>query len=120
MEVNFSEYLPIIIFFMVALGFALVILMLAYLLAKRKPTLEKNKPFECGFDSLEEGRIKFDVKFYLVAILFIVFDLEIAFLSPWSVVARSLGTYGFCSMMIFIFILLVGFLYEWKKGALQW
>ncbi len=93
---------------------------LAQVLGVRKPNSEKSSPYECGFEAFEDARMKFDVRYYLVAILFIIFDLEIAFFFPWAVVLDDIGAYGFWAMMIFLGILVVGFLYEWKKGALEW
>ena len=101
-----------------ALG--VLLLVLGYLFAPRKPDAAKLSPYECGFEAFEDSRMKFDVRYYLVAILFIVFDLEIAFLFPWAVVLNSIGVYGLVAMGIFLFILVVGFIYEWKKGALEW
>ena len=92
----------------------------AFLVGNQNPDPEKNTPFECGFDAFEDTRVKFDVRFYLVAILFIIFDLEIAFLFPWAISLGTIGLYGYISMLIFLFILTIGFIYEWKKGALDW
>ncbi|MBT4206290.1 MAG: NADH-quinone oxidoreductase subunit A [Proteobacteria bacterium] len=117
-------YLPILIFIVVGLGVGIVSLGasigLGQVLGVRKPNSEKSSPFECGFEAFEDARMKFDVRYYLVAILFIIFDLEIAFFFPWAVVLDDIGAYGFWAMMIFLGILVVGFLYEWKKGALEW
>ncbi|MBT7625504.1 MAG: NADH-quinone oxidoreductase subunit A [Proteobacteria bacterium] len=117
-------YLPILIFIVVGLGVGIVSLGasigLGQGLGVRKPNSEKSSPFECGFEAFEDARMKFDVRYYLVAILFIIFDLEIAFFFPWAVVLDDIGAYGFWAMMIFLGILVVGFLYEWKKGALEW
>ena len=117
-------YLPILIFIIVGLGVGIVSLGasigLGQVLGVRKPNSEKSSPFECGFEAFEDARMKFDVRYYLVAILFIIFDLEIAFFFPWAVVLDDIGAYGFWAMMIFLGILVVGFLYEWKKGALEW
>ena len=117
-------YLPILIFIVVGLGVGIVSLGasigLGQVLGVRKPSSEKSSPFECGFEAFEDARMKFDVRYYLVAILFIIFDLEIAFFFPWAVVLDDIGAYGFWAMMIFLGILVVGFLYEWKKGALEW
>ena len=93
---------------------------LGFVLAPHRPNSEKNSPYECGFEAFEDSRMKFDVRYYLVAILFIIFDLEIAFLFPWAVVLDQIGMAGFWAMMIFLGILVVGFIYEWKKGALEW
>ena len=114
------EYLPILIFLALALLFASVMLSAGFVFGGSNPDDEKNSPYECGFEPIEDSRMKFDVRFYLVAILFIIFDLEIAFLFPWAVVLDHIGLEGYLAMAIFIFILLVGFIYEWKKGALEW
>ena len=114
------EYFPILVFLGIAFGLALVISGIPFLLAKRKPYPIKLAPYECGFDAFEDARVRFDVRFYLVAILFIVFDLEIAFLFPWAMVLKNLPSLGFWSMIVFIAVLAIGFLYEWKKGALDW
>jgi NADH-quinone oxidoreductase subunit A len=117
-------YLPILIFIVIGLGVGIVSLGasigLGQVLGVRKPNSEKSSPYECGFEAFEDARMKFDVRYYLVAILFIIFDLEIAFFFPWAVVLDDIGAYGFWAMMIFLSILVVGFLYEWKKGALEW
>lgn len=115
-----EAYLPILIFMGVAVGLAVVLLVLGMLLGPRKAYAQKDAPFECGFEAFEDARIKFDVRYYLVAILFIIFDLEIAFLFPWAVVLDEIGMFGLISMAIFLLILIVGFIYEWKKGALEW
>jgi NADH-quinone oxidoreductase subunit A len=119
-----ANYLPILIFLGVATGLATLLLVLGTLIgnsqAKFGGDREKLSAYECGFEAFEDSRTKFDVRYYLVAILFIVFDLEIAFLFPWAVVMDELGTFGLVSMGIFLFILVVGFIYEWKKGALEW
>ncbi len=115
-----SEYLPIILFLGIALGIALAAVGLSFILAKQKPNAEKLAAYECGFEAFGDARSKFDVRFYLVAILFIIFDLEIAFLFPWAVALRDIGLTGFWSMMFFLGVLTVGFIYEWKKGALEW
>ncbi|MBU6339647.1 MAG: NADH-quinone oxidoreductase subunit A [Rickettsiales bacterium] len=115
-----AQYLPILIFVAIAIGLSTVIIVIPFILAKRKPDSEKLSPYECGFEG--EGRVRneFDVQFYLVAILFIIFDLEIAFLFPWAVVLEKIGVYGFWSMMVFLALLTVGFVYEWMRGALEW
>jgi NADH-quinone oxidoreductase subunit A len=113
-------YLHILVFIAVALAIGVGPLLLGGILGPRKPDAEKDSPYECGFDAFESARIKFDVRYYLVAILFIVFDMEIAFLFPWAVVLDQLGMTGFVAMAIFLGILVVGFIYEWKKGALEW
>ncbi len=115
-----ESYLPILVFLGVGVGLAMVLLVLGLLLGPRKPDAEKNAPFECGFDAFEDSRIKFDVRYYLVAILFIIFDLEIAFLFPWAIVLDKIGLFGLASMGIFLLILIIGFIYEWKQGALEW
>jgi NADH-quinone oxidoreductase subunit A len=115
-----TQYLPIIVFFMVATVLSVVMVCLPFFLAKNKPDNEKLSSYECGFEPFGDARAKFDVKFYLVAILFIIFDIEIMFLFPWAITLGKIGLYGFCSMMIFLFILTIGFIYEWKKGALDW
>jgi len=115
-----NNYLPILIFIFVGILVGVGPLALGYFLGPRHPYKDKDAPYECGFEAFETARLKFDVRFYLVAILFIVFDLEIAFLFPWAVVLKDLGMVAFWSMFIFLGILVVGFLYEWKKGALEW
>ncbi|MDD2815599.1 MAG: hypothetical protein RIS84_1676 [Pseudomonadota bacterium] len=116
-----ENYLPILIFMIVGVVVGVLPPTLGFILGPRKPDSEKNSPYECGFEAFEDARMKFDVRYYLVAILFIIFDLEIAFLFPWAVVFKSsLGLFGFVSMFIFLAILVVGFIYEWKKGALEW
>jgi NADH-quinone oxidoreductase subunit A len=114
------EYLPILIFLGIAGGLAAVILLASYVLARQRPDAEKLSPYECGFEPFEDARGRFDVRFYLVAILFIIFDLEVAFLFPWAVSLGKIGLLGFWSMMIFLGVLTIGFIYEWKKGALEW
>jgi len=114
------NYIPIIIFLGIAIGMACLIMIASFIVAKQNPDDQKLSPYECGFDAFEDTRSQFDVRFYLVAILFIIFDLEIAFLFPWAISLGNIGLLGFSSMMIFLFILTVGFIYEWKKGALDW
>jgi NADH-quinone oxidoreductase subunit A len=114
------EYLPILIFLGIAVGLSVMILMASYLLARQRPDAEKVSPYECGFEPFEDARGRFDVRFYLVAILFIIFDLEVAFLFPWAVSLGNIGLLGFWSMMIFLGVLTIGFVYEWRKGALEW
>ncbi|MFL6621063.1 MAG: NADH-quinone oxidoreductase subunit A [Sulfurifustaceae bacterium] len=104
----------------VALGLGTVMIILGRLLGPHRPDPAKNSPYECGFEAFEDTRMKFDVRYYLVAILFIIFDLEIAFLFPWATALSDIGVFGFTSMMLFLAILVVGFIYEWKKGALEW
>ena len=115
-----QDYLPILLFLALALVVAVAAVGLSFLVAKQKPDSEKNSAYECGFEAFGDARSKFDVRFYLVAILFIIFDLEVAFLFPWAVTLGSLGMIGFWSMMVFLGVLTVGFIYEWKKGALEW
>ena len=115
-----KDYLSIIIFLFVALGLSVGFIVLNFLLSPKNPDPEKLSAYECGFEAFGDSRMEFDVRFYLVAILFIIFDLEIAFLFPWAISLGSIGTLGFWSMMIFLFILTIGFIYEWKKGALDW
>ena len=115
-----AEYFPILLFIIVAFVIGGVMLALGFALGPRKPDSEKLSPYECGFEAFEDARMKFDVRYYLVAILFILFDLEIAFLFPWAVTLNEIGAFGFWSMMLFLAILVVGFVYEWKKGALEW
>ena len=115
-----AEYFPILLFIIVALAFGGVMIGVGWVLGPSRPDSEKLSPYECGFEAFEDARMKFDVRYYLVAILFILFDLEIAFLFPWAVTLNEIGAFGFWSMMIFLAILVVGFVYEWKKGALEW
>ena len=115
-----KDYLSIIIFLFIALGLSVSFIVLNFIFSPKKPDPEKLSAYECGFEAFDDSRMEFDVRFYLVAILFIIFDLEIAFLFPWAISLGSIGLLGFCSMMIFLFILTVGFVYEWKKGALDW
>ena len=115
-----KDCFSIIIFLIIALGLSFVFIILNYLLSPKNPDPEKLSAYECGFEPFNDSRMEFDVRFYLVAILFIIFDLEIAFLFPWAISLGSIGLLGFVSMMIFLFILTVGFIYEWKKGALDW
>ncbi len=115
-----ANYLPILIFLAVGAGIGVVLIALGFLMGPRRPDSEKLSPYECGFEAFEDSRMKFDVRYYLVAILFIIFDLEIAFLFPWAVSLGEIGTFGLLSMLVFLTILVVGFVYEWKKGALEW
>jgi len=115
-----KDYLSIVIFLFVALGLSIGFIVLNFLFSPKNPDPEKLSAYECGFEAFSDSRMEFDVRFYLVAILFIIFDLEIAFLFPWAISLGSLGSLGFWSMMIFLFVLTVGFVYEWKKGALDW
>ena len=114
------NYVPILIFLGVAAALGMVLIGAGFFLGPRRPDSEKLSAYECGFEAFSDSRMKFDVRYYLVAILFILFDLEIAFLFPWAVVLREIGLFGFVSMMIFLGILVVGFIYEWKRGALEW
>ena len=115
-----ANYFPILLFIFVGLAVGVVPMLLGRLVSPNRPDSEKLSPYECGFEAFEDARMKFDVRYYLVAILFILFDLEIAFLFPWAVVLKEIGLFGFIAMMIFLAILVVGFIYEWKKGALEW
>jgi NADH-quinone oxidoreductase subunit A len=115
-----SEYLPILVFLGIAMVVGIAAVGLPFLVARRNPDAEKLSPYECGFEPFDDARRKFDVRFYLVAILFIIFDLEVAFLFPWAVTLGKIGIFGFWSMVVFLGVLTVGFIYEWKKGALEW
>jgi NADH-quinone oxidoreductase subunit A len=115
-----TAYLPIIVFMAVASVIALVLLVAPFLVAYKQPDPEKLSAYECGFNAFDDARMKFDVRYYLVAILFIIFDLEVSFLFPWAVAFRDVGLYGFWSMMVFLGVLTIGFIYEWRKGALEW
>jgi NADH-quinone oxidoreductase subunit A len=115
-----EQYFPILLFILVGLTVGALLLTVGTLLAPNRPDAEKLSPYECGFEAFEDARMKFDVRYYLVAILFILFDLEIAFLVPWAVVLPDIGFFGFAAMMVFLAVLVVGFVYEWKKGALEW
>src|SRR5205085_3943532 len=115
-----AEYFPVLLFILVGLGVGVAPMVLGKLLSPNRPDADKLSPYECGFEAFEDARMKFDVRYYLVAILFILFDLEIAFLFPWAVVLPQIGFFGFAAMMVFLGVLVVGFLYEWKKGALEW
>ena len=120
MDALLREYLPIVVFFGIALVIGLALLVSPFLVAHRNPDSEKLSAYECGFNAFDDARMKFDVRFYLVAILFIIFDLEVAFLFPWAVSFGAIGWFGFWSMIIFLAVLTIGFVYEWKKGALEW
>ena len=120
MEDMLREYLPIIIFMGLSLVIGLALLIAPFLIAPSKPDTEKLSAYECGFDAFDDARMKFDVKYYLVAILFIIFDLEVAFLFPWAVAFKEVGAFGYWSMMAFLAVLTIGFIYEWRKGALEW
>lgn len=115
-----ESYFPVLLFVLVALAFGVGPMLIGRLVAPHRPDSAKLSPYECGFEAFEDARMKFDVRYYLVAILFILFDLEIAFLFPWAVVLKEIGLFGYFSMLIFLAILVVGFIYEWKKGALEW
>lgn len=115
-----ENYFPILLFILVGLAVGIGPMALGWVLAPHRPDAEKLSPYECGFEAFEDARMKFDVRYYLVAILFILFDLEIAFLFPWAVVLEEIGAFGFWAMVIFLAILVVGFAYEWMKGALEW
>ena len=121
---DLQQYLPVILFILVGVGVGVAPQVIGWVVSGfigvRKPDAEKNSPYECGFEAFEDARMKFDVRYYLVAILFILFDLEIAFLFPWAIVLQEIGWFGFFAMMVFLGILVVGFVYEWKKGALEW
>jgi len=115
-----ESYFPVFVFILVGVAFGFAPVLTGLIVAPHRPDSEKLSPYECGFEAFEDARMKFDVRYYLVAILFILFDLEIAFLFPWAVSLKEIGAVGFWSMMVFLGILVVGFAYEWKKGALDW
>lgn len=115
-----TEYFSILVFMGLGFGIALLLILLSFLRGPRRPNAEKLSPYECGFEAFSDARLKFDVRFYLVAILFIIFDLEIALLFPWAISLYDVGLFGYFSMMLFLLILTVGFIYEWRKGALEW
>ena len=114
------EYLPILIFLVIAIAVGIAAVLLSWIAGPSSPDPEKLSPYECGFEPFEDARVRFDVRYYLVAILFIIFDLEVAFLFPWAVSLGDIGTFGFWSMVVFLGVLTVGFAYEWMKGALEW
>jgi NADH-quinone oxidoreductase subunit A len=120
MDAFLLEYLPIILFIGIGGGVAVALTVLPLLFAPAKPDPEKVSAYECGFNAFDDARMKFDVRFYLVSILFIIFDLEVAFLFPWAITLKEIGVFGFWSMMAFLAVLTVGFIYEWRKGALEW
>ena len=120
LSMSLAQYLPVLLFILVGLLVGVAPQLIGALLGPHKPDAAKNSPYECGFEAFEDARMKFDVRYYLVAILFILFDLEIAFLFPWAVSLKEIGALGFWSVMLFLGILVVGFVYEWKKGALDW
>jgi NADH-quinone oxidoreductase subunit A len=115
-----ADYLPLVIFIAVSLGIGVALLVAPFVVAYSSPDPEKLSAYECGFNAFDDARMKFDVRFYLVSILFIIFDLEVAFLFPWAVAFKEVGLFGFWSMMAFLGVLTIGFIYEWKKGALEW
>jgi NADH-quinone oxidoreductase subunit A len=115
-----SEYFPILVFLAIAIVLAAAMIGASLIVARQKPNSEKLSPYECGFEPFEDARVRFDVRYYLVAILFIIFDLEVAFLFPWAVSLGDIGMFGFWSMIVFLGVLTVGFVYEWRKGALEW
>src|SRR5262245_19446165 len=119
-EVLPNTYLPLVIFIAVAVAICAVILLAPFLVAYRQPDPEKLSAYECGFNAFDDARMKFDVRYYLVAILFIIFDLEVSFLFPWAVAFGDLGLFGYSARMLFLAVLTVGFIYEWRKGALEW
>ena len=114
------QYLPIVIFFGIAAALGIIFIVFASVLAPKAPDPEKLSSYECGFNAFDDARMKFDVRFYLVSILFIIFDLEVAFLFPWAAAFKDVGVYGFWAMMVFLGVLTIGFIYEWRKGALEW
>ena len=120
MEELLREYLPILIFLGIAFVIAGAMVTAAFVIARQRPDSEKMSPYECGFEAFDDARGQFDVRFYLVAILFIIFDLEVAFLFPWAVSLKTIGAFGFWTMFVFLLILTIGFVYEWRKGALEW
>jgi len=115
-----ANYFPVLLFIVIGLAMGVILLTVGRVLGPSNPTQEKNSPYECGFEAFEDARMKFDVRYYLVAILFIIFDLEIAFLIPWAVTLDTISGAAFVAMGVFLFILVIGFVYEWKKGALEW
>jgi len=120
MQAQVAEYLPILIFISISIAMAVLMVGASYILARQPPDSEKDSAYECGFEAFDDARSKFDVRFYLVAILFIIFDLEVAFLFPWAISLGEVGVFGFWSMVLFLGLLTIGFVYEWKKGALEW
>ena len=115
-----TEYLPVLFFFLIAFAISVIMVMASWLVAPQQPDSEKLSPYECGFEPFDDSRGRFNVRFYLVALLFIIFDLEVAFLFPWAISLGDIGLFGFWSMVFFLAILTVGFIYEWRKGALEW
>ena len=120
MQAQVSAYLPILVFLGIAVGLAGLLILASYIIARQRPDSDKLAAYECGFEAFEDARGRFDVRFYLVSILFIIFDLEVAFLFPWAVALKDIGDFGFWSMIVFLAVLTVGFVYEWRKGALEW
>ena len=120
MQEMLASYLPVIVFIGISLAISLALLVAPFIVAYKAPDAEKLSAYECGFNAFDDARMRFDVRYYLVAILFIIFDLEVAFLFPWAVSFGTIGWFGFWSMMIFLGVLTIGFIYEWKKGALEW
>ena len=120
MQELLAQYVPILMFLGIAVGLAVIIVLASYIAARQRPDSEKLSAYECGFDPFGDARGRFDVRFYLVAILFIIFDLEVAFLFPWAISLGDIGLFGFWSMVVFLGVLTIGFVYEWKKGALEW
>ena len=120
MENLLLQYFPILIFLGIAIGLAFIIVLASLIIARQKPDTAKLSAYECGFEPFEDARIKFDVRFYLVAILFIIFDLEVAFMFPWAVIMDELALFGLIEMLVFLFILVIGYVYAWRKGALDW
>jgi NADH-quinone oxidoreductase subunit A len=120
MESLLAEYFPILVFLVIAGALAIAMVVASYVLARQNPDSEKLSPYESGFPPFQDARVRFDVRYYLVAILFIIFDLEVAFLFPWAVALGDIGLYGFWSMIVFLGVLTIGFVYEWMKGALEW
>jgi NADH-quinone oxidoreductase subunit A len=120
MSALLQDYLPLVVFIGIALVIGLALLIAPFIVAYKQPDAEKLSAYECGFNAFDDARMKFDVRYYLVAILFIIFDLEVAFLFPWAVAFGHLGWFGFWSMMVFLAVLTIGFIYEWRKGALEW
>ncbi|HUB97376.1 MAG TPA: NADH-quinone oxidoreductase subunit A [Stellaceae bacterium] len=120
MDSLLSAYLPILVFIVIAVALAVVIVAASFVIGRQRPNSEKLSAYECGFEPFADARSRFDVRYYLVAILFIIFDLEVAFLFPWAVALGKIGMFGFWSMIVFLAVLTVGFIYEWQKGALEW
>jgi NADH-quinone oxidoreductase subunit A len=120
MNALLADYLPVVIFFAVSVAISGALMVAPFLVAYKQPDPEKLSAYECGFNAFDDARMKFDVRFYLVAILFIIFDLEVSFLFPWAVAFGQVGLFGFWSMMVFLAVLTIGFIYEWRKGALEW